>query len=104
MRPFDLSPEARLDILQAIDFLSETSVSASVRWERLLIAEFLSIAAMPTLSPVRTDYAPAPFRIRVYSNHLILYNPETDPVLIMRVLHAKRDVAGTVFRWLGGAE
>ena len=40
----------------------------------------------------------------VLAGLVLLYNPKIDPVLILRVLHAQRNVAGTVFRWMGGTE
>jgi antitoxin ParD1/3/4/toxin ParE1/3/4 len=53
---------------------------------------FLELAEMPRLGHRREDLTPERFRFWPVYEYLVVYDPDTSPLGIVRVLHGHRDV------------
>ena len=50
------------------------------------------LAANPNLGHLRQDLADEPLRFWQVYSYLVIYRPQAEPLQIVRVLHASRDV------------
>ena len=93
MRAFLLSPEAErdLDVIQM--YLPK---GAGIRIARHVIRELRAgirfVARNPDAGHLRQDLTEEPVKFWPVFSYLIVYNPATRPVEIVRVVHGKRDV------------
>lgn len=55
-------------------------------------AQFGLLADNPDLAPDRPEFSP-PVRFFPYRQHVIVYLPETDGILVVRVLHRRMDIS-----------
>ncbi len=62
-----------------------------------LDAQFKFLAENPSLSPDRTEFSP-PVRLFPYRRHLIVFLPEGDGILVVRVLHRRMDITAHLDR------
>jgi antitoxin ParD1/3/4 len=93
MSEFTLAPAARQDLLDIWDYIAVDSLDAADRVRDELFAAMRKLAAMPHLGHLREDRVDEPLRFwRVY-RYLIIYRAESDPIEIVRVLSASRDIS-----------
>jgi plasmid stabilization system protein ParE len=60
-----------------------------------ILATCRRLAKHPRIGTKRQDITPLPVRfwtVTKFSNYVIVYRPDTTPLLIVAVLHGKRDV------------
>lgn len=93
MARYSLTPAAREDLLEIAQYIRDHgSAAASERVGINLRREIQKLADSPTLGHLRLDLTDEPVRFwRVYS-YLIVYDPNTTPLRIIRILHAARDI------------
>lgn len=91
MNGWDLSPAALADLDAALAYLAERSPRAARRLLAELEACFERIAAFPDSAPV-TELPGGTVRRAVSGDYFIVYDPAARPVVILRVLHGRRDV------------
>lgn len=87
--------EALADLSKAVAWVAREDPAAA---ERLRIAANRAakrIGEHPHIGPVRTEFAPEQFRFFVlrHSPYLIVYEPDTKPPRILRVVHGSQDLA-----------
>ena len=101
MTEFLLAPAARLDLLEIWDYYAVTVGEITARPARPeladripdeLFAGFRELAKTPGLGHTRSDLLAEPLRFWRMREYLIIYRSEKQPLEIVRVLHAKRDV------------
>jgi toxin ParE1/3/4 len=91
------SPEARRDLVEIADYISNNNLEASMRFLDATEDTITFLAANPLIGQL---FVPAnelipPLRIwpiHGFRNHLIFYRPLTEGVEIVRVLHGARDL------------
>jgi|SRR5450759_5788494 toxin ParE1/3/4 len=95
MKRFVLTRPAERDLDQIKSYLIE---KAGLRIARRVMKEIRSaldfIDKEPGAGHVREDLTSRPVRFWPIYSYLIVYDPETKPVQILRVLHGMRDVEG----------
>ena len=91
MKSFDLTPDALEDILSIWEFIAEDSVEAANRVLGKLNEAFQQLVQMPGLGHRRRDLTKRDLRFWTVYSYLIIYR-QSDPLLIVRVLHGKRNV------------
>lgn len=93
MKRFVLSRDAERDLDQIKQYLV---AEAGVRVARRVIREIRSgcalVAADPGVGHSRQDLSDRPLRFWPVYSYLIVYDSETKPVRIVRVLHGMRNV------------
>jgi toxin ParE1/3/4 len=93
MTAFILAPAARQDLLEIWEHIAQDSLDAADRVRDALHDAMTRLAVNPGIGHLREDLVTEPLRFwRVYS-YLIIYRPQAQPLEIVRVLHASRDIA-----------
>lgn len=89
---YSLTAEARADLSEIDDYLSEQSAQAAAVVRTKLRAAMRKLGARPGMGHFRQDLADEPLRFWPVYSYLIIYRAEIRPIQIIRVLHASRDV------------
>ena len=87
------SPQARLDLLDIWEHIADDDVEAADRVEQEIRQAILMLAANPALGHLRRDLTSKPVRFWSIYSYLIVFDPETRPLEIVRILSGYRDVA-----------
>jgi toxin ParE1/3/4 len=92
MGKFVLTAAARADLGEIAAFIRQDSPEAAKRVIKSLQEAMGRLAERPGMGHFREDLTHQPLRFWPVYSYLILYSPETRPLLVLRVLHAARDV------------
>lgn len=95
MNRYLLTPQAAGDLLNIWSFIAQDNPEAADRVEAAVFRACDLLADSPLAGRVRRDVTSLPLRFWVvhpYSNYLIVYDPETKPLQIIRILHGARDL------------
>lgn len=92
MSRFVLTPQAKADLYEISDYISKDNPDAARRVRTELREAMRKLAVMPEMGHLRQDLARKPFRFWPVYSYLIIYEPETEPLRVVRVLHGARDV------------
>ena len=93
-----LRGSARRDLVEHFVFIGEnTSEEASRRFLASANRTFEDLARMPRMGAARRFRNPKfadvrMWRVRRFEKHLIFYRPAQDGIIVLRVLHAARDI------------
>jgi plasmid stabilization system protein ParE len=91
MNDFSFHPEAEADLNEIWDFIAEDSVDAADRVRDQIQAAIQAVIRIPNQGHRRGDLTSRPLRFwRVY-DYLIVYAPEERPVIILAILHGRRN-------------
>lgn len=93
MAEFFYSPEARLDLLEIWEHIAQDNLDAADRVEQEVEQAALMLARHPELGHLRPDLTSKPVRFWAIYSYLIIYDPVTLPLEIVRILSGYRDVA-----------
>jgi len=94
-RRFIVAPEAARDLARIWRYLKkESSREIADRVESVIRSKFAYLAQFPGAGHWRLDLTSAEVRFFSVYSYLIVYRPETEPLEIVSILHASRDVAG----------
>lgn len=93
MADFFYSSEARQDLLEIWEFIAQGDLDAADRVEREIEQAVTRLAANPQLGHFRRDLTSKPVRFWPLYSYLIIYNPESRPLEVVRVLSGYRDLA-----------
>ncbi len=87
--------EALADLAQAVAWIAREDPAAADRLRVAANRAAKSIGEHPHIGPVRTEFAPEQFRFFVlrHSPYLIVYEPDTKPPRILRMVHGSQDLA-----------
>ncbi len=89
-----LSPRALADLRQAVSWIRRDRPSAANRL-RLAVKSLAShLGAYPHSGLARPDVARLPYRFAVIDGfpYLVVYSPEREPPMIVRIIHGARDL------------
>jgi plasmid stabilization system protein ParE len=92
MKGYYVSPEARNDLEQIIEFIAQESPVAALKVLREIGAAMRKLARMPGMGHLREDLVDEPVRFWPVYSYLIVYRDDIRPIQIVRVLHGARDV------------
>ena len=95
MTTFEFTPQALADIFEIWNFIAEDSPTAADRVEDAIFRACDFLFDSPRAGRIRQDLTALPLRFWVvppYPSYLIVYNPESKPLQIIRILHAARDL------------
>jgi plasmid stabilization system protein ParE len=93
--PFQLTPQAAEDLDAIWWSIAEESRDAAERVELEVLATCHRLARHPRMGTKRQDVTALPVRfwtITKFPNYVIVYRPETIPLQVVAVLHARRDL------------
>jgi toxin ParE1/3/4 len=92
MTRFRLSLQAARDIEEAWEYIAADSVRAASRVRLALLAACRRLARNPHMGHMRADLTDQPVRFWPVASYLVVYNPGTKPIEVVRVLHVARDI------------
>ncbi len=89
-----LAPRARRDLLEAVRWIAKDNPSAARALRDADTRAAENILAHPMIGPHRPELADPPYRFLSLTgfSYIIVYTPEPNPPLILRILHAARDL------------
>jgi plasmid stabilization system protein ParE len=92
MKRYRLSGEARDDIDDLWAFIAADNLEAADRLVKAIHDACAVLGENPTFGHFRHDITGLQVRFHtVMKNYLIVYDPLTSPIMIVRVLHGARD-------------
>ena len=100
MAEFRLARAAERDLERITEFVARENLDAALRVLDELERTFFELAARPGIGHRRADLTPEGFRFWSVFDLLVVYDPESRPLAILRVLHGRRDVERELTSWL----
>jgi antitoxin ParD1/3/4 len=95
MSSYQFTPQAARDLLDIWSFIAQDNLDAADRLETAVFRACDLLAESPYAGQVRKDLTPLPLRFWVvhpYRNYLIVYDPESNPLHVVRILHGARNL------------
>jgi antitoxin ParD1/3/4 len=87
------SPEASLDLLEIWEYIAADNVDAADRLEQEIRNAVNLLAENPEIGHFRRDLTSKPVRFWPVRSYLIIYDPATRPLEVVRILSGYRDLA-----------
>jgi plasmid stabilization system protein ParE len=91
---FVLSPEALQDFDEIWLHIAEDNIAAADQVEQKLRDAIKLLTQKPEIGHVREDLTDQAVKFWTVDAYLIVYDPATTPLHIVRVLHGSRDIPG----------
>jgi len=95
MSLYQFTPQAADDLFEIWSYIARDSVGAADRLEAAFYDACAFLAKGPLRGKVREDITQLPLRfwtVQAFPNYIIVYDPQSDPLQIIRILHARRDI------------
>jgi toxin ParE1/3/4 len=93
MTGFRLSVQAARDIEQIWVYIAEDNLRAASKVRIRLLKSIRQLARHPRLGHRRSDLTDRPLLFWPEGRYLIVYDPNPQPIEIVRVIHGSRDAA-----------
>ncbi|HEY2393912.1 MAG TPA: type II toxin-antitoxin system RelE/ParE family toxin [Candidatus Angelobacter sp.] len=95
MSAYQFTSLAVADLFEIWSYIASDNVQAANAVEEAVYQACNLIAKAPLAGRIRTDLTRLPVRfwfVQPYRNYVIVYDPATKPIQIIRVLHGARDI------------
>ena len=92
MKRFLLTPEARDDLQEIWDFIAEDSFDSADRLLEAFYSAFRQLATMPGMGHKRDDLTKQDVLFWPVQPYIVIYRRKSNPLLVVAVLHGKRNV------------
>jgi len=92
---YRFTPQAVDDLFEIWSYIAGDSVEVANRVEHAIHLASAFLADHPLVGRDRTDLTELPVRFWLvphYTNYWIVYDPQTNPLQVIRILHASRDI------------
>lgn len=96
MYSFHLTPEARIDLIEIQDFISQDNPAAAADVIDNIFKEFDNLSKHPLKGHKREDLTNRNIRFWNVHSYLIIYDATTKPISIVRVLSGYRDIQSMI--------
>ena len=93
MAAFRLTPSAEEHVADIVEFIATDNQDAAVRLRHSLYSAFELLASRPGIGHTRDDLTERSLKFWSVYSYLVVYDPASDPLAIIAVLHGARDVA-----------
>ncbi len=87
------SPQARRDLVEIWEYIARENLDAADRVEQEIQQAILMLARNPELGHLRHDLTSKPVRFWAVHSYLVIYDPDAQPLEVVRILSGYRDVA-----------
>lgn len=90
----NLSPRARRDLLEAIQWITRDNPTAAEGLRTAVLNAGRRLGDHPRIGVIRPELADEPVRFLTLTGypHVIVYDADNSPPLILRILHGARDL------------
>ncbi len=95
MSRYQFTPQAVEDLFEIWIYIARHSVGAANRVEAAVYNACAFLAEGPLRGSTREEITRLPLRfwtVQAFPNYIIVYDPQSDPLQIIRILHGSRDV------------
>jgi plasmid stabilization system protein ParE len=95
MIPFEFTPQAAADLFEIWSYIAADSPEGADRVEAAVYEACALLSTSPLLGKTRGDLTTRPLRfwtVQRFTNYIIVYDPATSPLQVIRVLHGMRDL------------
>ncbi|HJD57632.1 type II toxin-antitoxin system RelE/ParE family toxin [Candidatus Tisiphia endosymbiont of Ptychoptera albimana] len=92
---FCLTTAAEQDIKDIFLYIAQGSPKAADKIVNLFEQAFLKLVTNPNIGSKREDLTDKPVRFWLIYSYYIIYNPETKPLQILRIISSYRDIKNT---------
>ena len=95
MTLFRFTPQASADLFDIWSYIAADNPEAADRVENAIYDACAMISEKPLMGQIRTELTRFPLRfwpVRQFPNYVIVYDPKSVPIQVVRILHGKRDV------------
>jgi plasmid stabilization system protein ParE len=89
---YRLTDRAEADVQAIAEFKPADSVDAAVKVVLALEDAFTLLASRPGIGHTRDDLTPRPLKFWGVYSYLVVYDPASQPLTIVAVLHGARNV------------
>jgi plasmid stabilization system protein ParE len=100
---FTLHPEAARELIQLWEYLANINLAAAGRVRAEIVEAIRAVVPHPHRGHRRPDLTSRPLRFLVVRDYLIAYAPDTRPLVVLAVLHGRRNPR-TLAAILGGRQ
>lgn len=90
-KAFRLHPEAAREITEIWEYIAADSPTAASTLREEILDAIRQLVIFPRLGHLRTDIAPDTIRFHLVREYLIAYVPDEVPLLILGVIHGRRN-------------
>src|SRR5579871_1600372 len=91
MSGFVLHPEALADLEEVWEFIAADNLEAADRVLDEIRLALQSLASFPQMGHTRADLTARPLRFHSVRDYLIAYAPHEEPLVVVAVLHGRRN-------------
>ena len=91
MSGFVFHPEALADLHEIFDFIAADSPKSAQDVVEEIYETIRTLTRFPNAGHVRKDLTANPIRFHPVRNYVIAYAPDETPLLVLAVLHARRN-------------
>ena len=94
MSRYQFTPQAIDDLLEIWAYVARDNATAADRLEDAIYRACSLLADSPLRGHIRNDLTTRTLRfwtIQQYRNYIVVYDPETTPLQIVRILHGARN-------------
>ena len=95
MSSYQLTPQAVDDLFEIWSYIASDDPAAADRVEEAVYDACALLADNPLAGRIREDLTALPLRfwvVQPYRNYWIVYDPDSRPLQVIRVLHGARDL------------
>ena len=95
MSRYQFTPQAVDDLFEIWSYIARDSTRAANRVEAAVYDACAFLAEGPLRGRTREEITAHPLRfwtVQAFPNYIIVYDPQSDPLQIIRILHGSRDV------------
>jgi plasmid stabilization system protein ParE len=93
MKSYRLTFQARQDYFDAFSFIVDTfSERTALKWEGKMLRALDQLTEWPQSGRIRPEFGPSHLHFWVEGDYIVLYDPETNPISIVSILHGAQDL------------
>lgn len=96
MSRYQFTPQASNDLFEIWSYIAQGSIEAANRLEDDVYRACIFLAEGPLPGSVREDITKLPLRfwtVQAFPNYIVVYDPKSIPLQIIRILHGGRDIS-----------
>ncbi len=91
-----LTAEAKYDLHDIHNYIARNNLNAAIKIIEDIYKAFDQIALYPFSGNMRLDLTIKNLRFKYVRSYVIIYDPHTDPVKIIRVLNSHRNIKNMI--------
>src|SRR5260370_30298252 len=102
MSSYLLTPQAEDDLFAVWSYIAQDNIEAADRVEAQIYIACGYLSSAPQAGHVRQDLTSRPVRfwtVPRFPNYVIVYDPASHPLRIIRILHGALDIARQLAEW-----